>query len=211
MKVSQSLQCWSKFLRGWVTGTLISVYWWMCLLHLYNHISRDAHSNMETRVSIHSSSSVERCRKQEPEKSVVEVLIISTPPNLAWLFSLGDFEKTLYNMEQVWRSRQWGICWWRARRNTNDQDSLRLMDWNISGVGRINCTPPVLSAWHRPCAVLDWSKEGPSAVVADLLGFPVWRASPCAPGVLTSVCHTWRASAVLKGVNFVLQSFLVFH
>lgn len=152
-----------------------------------------------------------RCRKREPERLVVEVNIISVAPNKAWLFSFWDFKETFYNMEQVQSSRQWGTCLWRVEKNTNDQDSCRLMDWNISSMGRINCTPPVLSAWHRAWAVLDWSNEGPSAGVWDLLCFLAWKVGLCAPNVPMRVSVTPEVPLLSwKELNLCYSLFLFF-
>lgn len=167
---------------------------------LVQPLFRDAHSNRERGVRHTLFFLSGRFRKQEPENLLVEVPIIPVDPNQAWLFSFWDFEETLYNMEQVWRSRQWGTCLWRAKRNTND--------WNSSSTGRINCTPPVLLAWHRAWAVLDWSNEGPlwwslRPAVCPLLESRVL----CSQCPHKNVYHTWNDFAILKGVKFVLQSF----
>lgn len=63
----------------------------------------------------HSEGCKTRCfshlRDAGPEKLVAEVNIISVALNQASLFSLyWDFEKIFYNIEKVWRFRQWGLC-----------------------------------------------------------------------------------------------------
>lgn len=142
-------QSWRKFFRGWVIENPHFLHQTMHLVHLHSHYFSNTVRDVRHVVFSH-------LRDAGPEKLVAEVNIISVALNQASLFSLyWDFEKIFYNIEKVWRFRQWGLCVWGAERNTNDQDSLRLMYWNISSMGRINRTPPVLLAWHRACLVLD--------------------------------------------------------
>lgn len=142
-------QSWRKFFRGWVIENPHFFAPNNAFGALTQPLFQQHSEGCKTRCSSH-------LRDAGPEKLVAEVNIISVALNQASLFSLyWDFEKIFYNIEKVWRFRQWGLCVWGAERNTNDQDSLRLMYWNISSMGRINRTPPVLLAWHRACLVLD--------------------------------------------------------
>lgn len=53
------------------------------------------------------------------------------------------------DISTMWKKfRRCGTCLWGAQRNTDNQDSLRLMGWNVSSVGRVNCAPPVFTAWQ---------------------------------------------------------------
>lgn len=181
-------------------------------MHLHSIISRDAHSNTVRRVW-HTLSCILRDAGSGALRAQLWRWLSSHLLLTRLHFSACNetFRRYFYNMSKLWGFRQGGICLWGAERNTNDQDSLRLMDQNIRRVGRVNCTPPeraACTAHVRP--------------LIDLMRAPLlWSETRCAASsgrrALGSRCphgrqpHTWNAFAVLKGVKLVLQSFLIFY
>lgn len=213
LQVSQSLQSGRKFFRGMSYKKPFYLCPDRCILvHLQSHHFKGCPQQPWEEGKAYIVLPIREMQETGPERQGVDISIISVPLNQASLFSL-------------W----WGF--WEAftrRKECEDSDNEAYVCEGLRGIqmARVHADsrPGEWTAWaelianprvrepgHRAGTVLDWSDEGPCAGVADLRGLLLRKAGLWTPYVLKSVCHTWSALAVLKGVKFELPSSVTCH
>lgn len=144
-----------------------------------------------------------RCRKREPERLVVEVIITSVAPNKVG-FSASE---TLRRHFIIWNKCE-------------DPDNEAPVYEGLRGIQMTETS----AAWaeliaHPLCSrlgtghgqSLNWSNEGPSAGVWDLLCFLSWKVGLCAPNVPMRVSITPEMTLLSwKELNLCYSLFLFF-
>lgn len=108
-----------------------------------------------------------------PERQGVDVSIISAPLNQALFFSLRwDFEKELLQRAKSVEMHTMRPMLVRDQEASTWPGFTQTNGWKNEQGGQRWLHTPARKGWHRACAVLDWSDEGP---------FHGWRPSGVPP------------------------------